>query len=344
MDGVSDAGSIIAQAINFGHKAIAITDHGCVQGFTEALHAIDKIKGKYKAKGETLDFKVIYGVEAYLVDDLKDIVTKSKGQSIDDTYVVFDIETTGFSALTDKIIEIGAVKVEKGKITEKFSTFVNPKIPIPYRIEHLTGINDEMVMGAETIEVVLPKFLEFSKGAIMVAHNADFDMSFIMQNAKNLGIEYDVTYVDTVALARVLIPSISRYKLDNVAKALGVSLENHHRAVDDAGCTAEIFVKFVDMLKQREVFDLDKVNEFSKSTVESIKKLPTHHAIIIACNEVGRINLYRLVSDAHIKYFSRFPRVPKSEYLKYKEGLIIGSACEAGELYQAVYGGKMMLK
>lgn len=340
MDGVSDAGSIIAQAINFGHKAIAITDHGCVQGFTEALHAIDKIKGKYKAKGETLDFKVIYGVEAYLVDDLKDIVTKSKGQSIDDTYVVFDIETTGFSALTDKIIEIGAVKVEKGKITEKFSTFVNPKIPIPYRIEHLTGINDEMVMGAETIEVVLPKFLEFSKGAIMVAHNADFDMSFIMQNAKNLGIEYDVTYVDTVALARVLIPSISRYKLDNVAKALGVSLENHHRAVDDAGCTAEIFVKFVDMLKQREVFDLDKVNEFSKSTVESIKKLPTHHAIIIACNEVGRINLYRLVSDAHIKYFSRFPRVPKSEYLKYKEGLIIGSACEAGELYQAVYGGK----
>lgn len=340
MDGVSDAGSIIAQAINFGHKAIAITDHGCVQGFTEALHAIDKIKGKYKAKGETLDFKVIYGVEAYLVDDLKDIVTKSKGQSIDDTYVVFDIETTGFSALTDKIIEIGAVKVEKGKITEKFSTFVNPKIPIPYRIEHLTGINDEMVMGAETIDVVLPKFLEFSKGAIMVAHNADFDMSFIMQNAKNLGIEYDVTYVDTVALARVLIPSISRYKLDNVAKALGVSLENHHRAVDDAGCTAEIFVKFVDMLKQREVFDLDKVNEFSKSTVESIKKLPTHHAIIIACNEVGRINLYRLVSDAHIKYFSRFPRVPKSEYLKYKDGLIIGSACEAGELYQAVYGGK----
>ena len=340
MDGVSDAGSIIAQAINFGHKAIAITDHGCVQGFTEALHAIDKIKGKYKAKGETLDFKVIYGVEAYLVDDLKNIVTKSKGQSIDDTYVVFDIETTGFSALTDRIIEIGAVKVEKGKITEKFSTFVNPKIPIPYRIEHLTGINDEMVMGAETIDVVLPKFLEFAKGAIMVAHNADFDMSFIMQNAKNLGIEYDATYVDTVALARVLIPSISRYKLDNVAKALGVSLENHHRAVDDAGCTAEIFVKFVDMLKQREVFDLDKVNEFSKSTVESIKKLPTHHAIIIACNEVGRINLYRLVSDAHIKYFSRFPRVPKSEYLKYKEGLIIGSACEAGELYQAVYGGK----
>ena len=340
MDGVSDAGDIINQAINFGHKALAITDHGCVQGFTEALHAIDKIKGKYKAKGESLDFKVIYGVEAYLVDDLKDIVTNSRGQSIDDTYVVFDIETTGFSALTDRIIEIGAVKVVQGKIVDKFSTFVNPKVPIPYRIEHLTGINDEMVIDAETIDIVLPKFLEFSKGAIMVAHNADFDMSFIMQNARNMGMEYEATYVDTVALARVLIPSISRYKLDNVAKALGVSLENHHRAVDDAGCTAEIFVKFVEMLKQREVFDLNSVNEFSKSTPEAIKKLPTHHAIILACNEVGRINLYRLVSDAHIKYFSRFPRVPKSEFLKYREGLIIGSACEAGELYQAVFGGK----
>ena len=340
MDGVSDAGDIINQAISFGHKALAITDHGCVQGFTEALHALDKIKGKYKAKGESLDFKVIYGVEAYLVDDLKDIVVNSKGQSIDDTYVVFDIETTGFSALSDRIIEIGAVKVEAGKIVDKFSTFVNPKIPIPYRIEHLTGINDEMVMNSETIDVILPQFLEFSRDAIMVAHNAEFDMSFIMQNAKNLGIEYEATYVDTVALARVLIPSISRYKLDNVAKALGVSLENHHRAVDDAGCTAEIFVKFIEMLKLREIFDLDGVNEFSRSTPEAIKKMPTHHAIIIACNEIGRINLYRLVSDAHIKYFNRFPRTPKSEFLKYREGLIIGSACEAGELYQAVFGGK----
>ena len=340
MDGVSDAGDIINQAISFGHKALAITDHGCVQGFTEALHALDKIKGKYKAKGESLDFKVIYGVEAYLVDDLKDIVVNSKGQSIDDTYVVFDIETTGFSALSDRIIEIGAVKVEAGKIVDKFSTFVNPKIPIPYRIEHLTGINDEMVMNSETIDVILPQFLEFSRDAIMVAHNAEFDMSFIMQNAKNLGIEYEATYVDTVALARVLIPSISRYKLDNVAKALGVSLENHHRAVDDAGCTAEIFVKFIEMLKLREIFDLDGINEFSRSTPEAIKKMPTHHAIIIACNEIGRINLYRLVSDAHIKYFNRFPRTPKSEFLKYREGLIIGSACEAGELYQAVFGGK----
>ena len=340
MDGVSDAGDIIAQAISFGHKALAITDHGCVQGFTEALHAFDKIKGKYKAKGEELDFKVIYGVEAYLVDDLKDIAFNSKGQSLDETFVVFDIETTGFSAKSDRIIEIGAVKVVEGKIVDKFSAFVNPQIPIPYRIENLTGINDEMVMNADTIDIVLPKFLEFSKGAIMVAHNAEFDMSFIMHKAHDIGIELNYTYVDTVALARVLIPTIARYKLDNVAKALGIPLENHHRAVDDAGCTAEIFVKFISMLKQKNVMDLNDVNNFSKSTEEAIRKLPTHHAIILACNETGRINLYRLVSDAHIKYFNRFPRIPKSEFIKYREGLIIGSACEASELYKAVYGAK----
>lgn len=340
MDGVSDAGSIIKQAINFGHKALAITDHGNVQGFTEALHAFDKIKGGYKAKGETLDFKVMYGVEAYLVDDLKNIVTDSKGQSLDDTYVVFDIETTGFSASEDRIIEIGAVKVVEGKIVDKFSCFVNPLIPIPYRIESLTSINDDMVKDADTIDIVLPKFLEFCEGAIMVAHNADFDMSFIMNKAENMGITFKPTYVDTVALARVLIPTIARYKLDNVAKALGIPLDHHHRAVDDARCTAEIFVKFVSILKEKEIFDLDAVNEYSKSTPETIRKLPTHHAIIIACNEIGRINLYRLVSDAHVKYFNRFPRTPKSEFLKYREGLIIGSACEAGELYKAVYGGK----
>ena len=340
MDGVSEARDLIKQAINFGHKALAITDHGNVQGFTEALHGLNDIKGDYKKKGETLDFKVIYGVEAYLVDDLKDIVTDSKGQSLDETYVVFDLETTGFSALCDKIIEIGAVKVVEGNVVDHFSEFVNPEIPIPYRIEHLTGISDEMVIGAKTIEEVLPRFLEFCQGAIMVAHNADFDMSFILHNTEVLNLSFSPTYVDTVSLARVLIPTIAKYKLDNVAKALGISLENHHRAVDDAGCTAQIFVKFIQMLKEREVFDLNAVNEFSKSTPEAIKKMPTHHAIIIACNEVGRINLYRLVSDAHIKYFSRFPRTPKSEFLKYREGLIIGSACEAGELYKAVYGGK----
>ena len=340
MDGVSSAKDLIGQAIKWGHKALAITDHGNVQGFTDALHAIDDIKFKYKKEGKELDFKVLYGVEAYIVDDLKESVTNSKGQSLDDTYVVFDIETTGFSAIYDKIIEIGAVKVENGNITEKFSVFVNPERPIPFRIEQLTGINDTMVLGAETIESVLPKFLEFSKGCVMVAHNAEFDMSFIMNNCERMGIECDFTYADTVTLARALIPNIGKYKLDNVAKALGVTLEHHHRAVDDAGCTAKIFEKFIAMLKDRDIFDLDQVNEFCKPSVDIIRKMPTHHAIIIATNEIGRVNLYRLVSEAHLTYFARNPRIPKSLFLQNREGLIIGSACEAGELYQAVYGGK----
>lgn len=340
MDGVSEAKDILAQAISWGHKALAITDHGNVQGFTEALHGMEKITGDYQKKGETLDFKVIYGVEAYLVDDVKTIVTDSKGQSLDDKYVVFDIETTGFSAGCDKIIEIGAVKVVNGQIVDKFSQFINPKIPIPFRIEQLTGINDSMVLDAETVDRVLPAFLKFSEGCIMVAHNADFDMSFIFKNAADLGYELSCTIVDTVSLARVLLPSLNKYKLDHVAKALGVSLENHHRAVDDAGCTAEIFVKFIQMLKDRGISNLDEVNDMSQSTEETIKKLPSHHAIILAKNELGRRHLYRLVSDSHIRYFHRQPRIPKSEYMKYREGLIIGSACEAGELYQAVYGGK----
>ena len=340
MDGVSSAKDLIGQAIKWGHKALAITDHGNVQGFTDALHAIDDIKFKYKKEGKELDFKVLYGVEAYLVDDLKESVTNSKGQSLDDTYVVFDIETTGFSAIYDKIIEIGAVKVEKGNITQRFSTFVNPERPIPFRIEQLTGINDSMVIEAETIEQVLPKFLEFSKDCVMVAHNAEFDMSFIMNNATRLGIECDFTYADTVTLARALMPNLGKFKLDNVAKTLGIPLENHHRAVDDAGCTARIFEKFIEMLKDRDIYDLDGVNEFCKPSVDIIRKMPTHHAIIIATSEVGRINLYRLVSEAHLTYFARNPRIPKSLFLQNREGLIIGSACEAGELYQAVFGGK----
>ena len=340
MDGVSSASSLIAQAIKWGHKAIAITDHGNVQGFTDALHGIDDIKFKYKKEGKELDFKVLYGVEAYIVDDLKESVTNSKGQSLDDTYVVFDIETTGFSAIYDKIIEIGAVKVEKGNITERFSRFVNPERPIPYRIEELTKINDSMVIDADTIEKVLPEFLEFAKDCVLVAHNAEFDMSFIMHNATRLGYEYDFTYADTVTLARALIPTIGKYKLDNVAKALNIPLENHHRAVDDAGCTARIFEKFIEMLKERDIHNLDELNVFCKPSVETIRKMPTHHAIIIATSEVGRINLYRIVSESHLTYFARSPRIPKSLFLENREGLIIGSACEAGELYQAVYGGK----
>lgn len=339
MDGVAEAKELIKRAKEWGHTSLAITDHGVVQGFTEAWHALQKLENKFGFK-EKFDFKMIYGVEAYLVDDLKTVVTNSKNQSLRDTYVVFDIETTGFSPLYNKIIEIGAVKVQNGIIIDKFSTFVNPKEPIPFRIEQLTSINDEMVLDAPTIEEILPQFLEFSKDCIMVAHNADFDMSFIIKDAKRLGLNREFTIVDTVALARMLLPQISKYKLDHVAKALGVSLENHHRAVDDAGCTAEIFVKFIEMLEVRDVFTLDDLNNMGSNSIDRIKKMPTHHAIIIALNEIGRVHLYELISNSNIDYFHRQPRIPKSDFEKHREGLLIGSACEAGELYQAILGGR----
>jgi DNA polymerase-3 subunit alpha (Gram-positive type) len=241
LDGMIRVGDLVDYAVKNELPAIAITDHGDVQGFTEASHAISGPD----------DIKIIYGVEAYIVDDLKGIVTDSAGQSLQEAYVVFDIETTGFSPELNHIIEIGAVKVENGKIIDRFSTFVNPKVPIPYRIEELTHINDSMVIHAPTIDEVLPKFLSFCEGCVMVAHNADFDVSFIKKKAADLGIVFQPTYVDTVAMARFLLPSLNRFKLDTVAKAVGVNLDNHHRAVDDAACTAEIFVKFIVMLEER---------------------------------------------------------------------------------------------
>ena len=329
MDGVSEVKDIVKRAKSWGMPAIAVTDHGCVQAFPDASHALDK--GDF--------FKILYGVEGYLVDDMKELVEHSRGQSFSDSYVVFDIETTGFSPEKNKIIEIGAVKVVNGQITDKFSTFVNPDVPIPFEIEQLTGINDNMVLSSPGIEVILPQFLEFCKDCTLVAHNASFDVSFISWQAAKQGLEFEPTVLDTVAIARQLLPSLNRFKLDTVAKALNISLENHHRAVDDAGATAEIFVKFVEMLRARGVENLDQLNEMSELSPDTIKKLPTHHVIILAKNEVGRINLYRLVSWSHIDYFAKRPRIPKSLLNQYREGLIIGSACEAGELYQALLRG-----
>lgn len=329
MDGVSEVKDIVKRAKSWGMPAIAVTDHGCVQAFPDASHALDK--------GDS--FKILYGVEGYLVDDMKELVEHSRGQSFSDSYVVFDIETTGFSPEKNKIIEIGAVKVVNGQITDKFSTFVNPDVPIPFEIEQLTGINDNMVLSSPGIEVILPQFLEFCKDCALVAHNASFDVSFISWQAAKQGLEFEPTVLDTVAIARQLLPSLNRFKLDTVAKALNISLENHHRAVDDAGATAEIFVKFVEMLRARGVENLDQLNEMSELSPDTIKKLPTHHVIILAKNEVGRINLYRLVSWSHIDYFAKRPRIPKSLLNQYREGLIIGSACEAGELYQALLRG-----
>ncbi len=267
MDGVADVKDIIKRAMEWGHTAIAITDHGNVAAFPVANHETD---GK---------FKILYGCEGYLVDDLKDIVEHSENQSLAGTYVVFDIETTGFSPMNNQIIEIGAVKVSEGQITDRFSEFINPREPIPFEIEKLTGINDEMVIHSPGIEEVLPRFLAFSEGAVMVAHNASFDMSFLYANARRLNIPLKKTVVDTVGLARVLLPELNKYKLDVVAKALHISLENHHRAVDDAEATAGIFQAFIQKLRERDIDTLDKVNELSAMSADALKKLPSHHVI-----------------------------------------------------------------
>ena len=325
MDGVTDVKKLLKTAMGWGHQAMAITDHGVVQAFPDANHCVE---GK--------DFKVIYGMEGYLVDDIKNIVTDSRGQSLDSTFVVFDIETTGFSAVNDRIIEIGAVKVENGVITEKFSEFVNPERPIPFEIEKLTSINDRMVEDAPNISVILPKFMDFCGGSVLVAHNADFDTGFIRHNCEVLGLPYDYTYVDTLGIARSFLEGLKNYKLDTVVEAMGCTLANHHRAVDDAGATADVFVRFLERFKKKNIRDLDELNTYSAMSVDAIKKLKTYHIILLAKNEIGRINLYRLVSLSHLDYYARRPRIPKSVLAKYREGLILGSACEAGELFRAV--------
>ena len=349
MDGVSEAKDIVKRAYKWGHPAIAITDHGVVQSFPDANHVWEDLWKAEKAKrieagDQSPDkqdfFKVIYGMEAYLVDDLKEIVTGDEGQDLNADFVVFDIETTGFSPVNNKIIEIGAVKIRQGEITDRFSVFVNPGVPIPFEIEKLTSINDSMVMDAPPIEVILPQFLNFCQDAVLVAHNANFDMSFIMENAKRQGLSRKFTFVDTLGIARVLLPHQAKHTLDAVAKTLSISLENHHRAVDDAECTAHIFLKFSAMLRERGADTLSRINALGESSPDIIKKLTSYHAIILAENNIGRENLYRLVSASHLQYFNRHPRVPKSLLLKYREGLILGSACEAGELYRALLDGK----
>ena len=329
MDGVTPVNKYIERAIAWGHKAIAITDHGVVQAFPDAMNAIGKS-----------DLKVIYGVEAYLIDDLGSVVTMPRGQSLDDTFVVFDIETTGLSKETESITEIGAVKVVDGKIIDRFSTFVNPERPIPAEITKLTGITNEMVADAPVITEILPRFLEFCQDAVLVAHNANFDTGFIRLNAeRKCGIEVKNTVLDTLELSRSLLPELKKHKLDIVCEQLGVSLEGHHRAVNDAEATAEVFLKFIDMLVEKEIYKVDDINVFSSQTV-NYKKLKAYHAIILAKDYVGLRNLYELISLSHIDYYFRRPRIPKSKLIQHREGLILGSACEAGELYRALLDKK----
>ena len=330
MDSVVGIEKVIARAKEWGMKALAITDHGVVQAFPIANHQLKK--------GE--DFKIIYGVEGYFVDDVKGLIQNEKGQKIDSEYVVFDIETTGLSPTNNRIIEIGAVRIKDGRIQDTFSEFVNPEVPIPYTITKLTSITDAMVQNAPTIEVILPKFLEYIGDASVVAHNATFDTGFIRENAKRLGLVFDSTIVDTMTLAHILLPELGKYTLDRLCKQFGVVNEHHHRACDDAAATAEIFVKMIKMIKEKGITTIHELNEAGAASPDAIRKAKTYHGIILAANEVGRVNLYRLISESHLTYFNRRPRMPKSLINKYREGLIIGSACEAGELYRAVLYGE----
>ena len=329
MDAVTAASKIVERAAKFGHKAVAITDHGVVQAFPDAQIAAKKNK-----------IKVIYGVEGYLADNGTPIVINGHEESFDDEYVVFDIETTGFSSKNDKIIEIGAVKLKDGEIVDSFSIFVDPKVNIPYKITELTSITQNMVNGQPTIDEVLPKFMEFVGDSVLVAHNAAFDVGFIKKNLMDMGKTLKNPVMDTVPLARYLYPDLKKVKLNLVAKHLGISLENHHRAVDDAKATAEILkFSFKKMKEEMDIHDVKTLNEKYLSNID-VKKLPLHHIIILAKNQTGIKNLYKLVSMAHLDYFARRPRLPKSIITEYREGLIIGSACEAGQLYKAVLEGK----
>ncbi|OXT07534.1 PolC-type DNA polymerase III [Thermoanaerobacterium thermosaccharolyticum] len=324
MDGVSSAESLIKRASEWGHKAIAITDHAVLQAYPEAQSAAKKY-----------GVKVIYGVEGYLVNDGVPIVSGNASGTIDDSFVVFDIETTGLSSINDSIIEIGAVKIKDCQIVDTFETFVNPQIHISSFITKLTGITDDMVKRYPPIDEVLPKFLDFIKGSTLVAHNANFDVTFIKTKAKNLGIEVDNPVLDTLELSRHMYENLKNYKLDTVAQHLGVSLENHHRAVDDARATAEIFLKSINKLKENGIEKVNEINSYLKNKVD-IKKMPTYHVIILVKNQKGLRNLYELVSKSNLEYFHRNPRIPKSLLTQMREGLLIGSACEQGEVFRGL--------
>ncbi|WP_250278627.1 PolC-type DNA polymerase III [[Clostridium] colinum] len=325
MDGVTSVKDIIKRASEWGHKAVAITDHGVVQAFPDAMDIAKK-----------LNIKVLYGVEAYLVDDLSNVVEHSKNQSLLDEYVIFDLETTGLNREYNKIIEIGAVKVKNGQIIDRFSTFINPHENLSKEIVNLTNITDDMLVEAPEESEMLPKFFEFFGNSVLVAHNAKFDMGFIKKWAERNGKIVKNTVLDTVGLSRTIFPDMAKHTLNVIAKKLDISLENHHRAVDDAEATANIFIKFTEILKKEyNINNLDGVNELARTNID-VKKLRPNHAIILVKNQKGLRNLYELISKSNLEYFFRDPRIPKSEFLKLREGLIIGTACENGEFYQAV--------
>lgn len=333
MDAVTSAGDLVNRAYQWGHKAVAITDHGVAQAFPDAMKAADKIN-KDEEK-----IKIIYGVEAYFMDDLVESVKGDADTGFDGTFICFDIETTGLSAARDKITEIGAVKVENGVITDTFSTFANPEMPIPQKITQLTGITDDMVKDAPSQSEAVGAFLEFAGDNVLVAHNTPFDTSFIAKACEDMGREYNYTSIDTVAISRAILTDIKNCKLDTVAKFLRLGDFNHHRATDDAEMLARIFINLCQRLTDD--YGITKTNDINtKIAGGDFKKLPTYHQIILVKNKIGLKNLYRLISYSHLNYFYKKPRIPKSELVKYREGLIIGSACCAGQLYMAILEGK----
>ena len=330
MDGMTSATDLIKRAMKWGWKSIAITDHGVVQAFPEA----HKLLGR-----DNPDMKIIYGVEAYLVPDKTPSVSFPKGQNIDTEYCILDIETTGLSFRTEKITELGAVIYKNGEIIDEFECFVNPEKPIPEEVVKVTNITDDMVKDAETIETILPKFLDFIGDRIIVAHNADFDVGFIKYNAEKIGIKLENTYIDTLRLAKDLFPDYKKYKLGIIAENLGIKVDVAHRALDDVITLTKVFKVMQNMLIEKGAKTVEDINILESGKAD-FKKLPTYHAIILAKNYVGLKNLYKLISFSHLDYFYKKPRILKSIYKKYSEGLILGSACEAGELYRAIVAGK----
>ena len=335
MDAMTSATDLIKRAMSWGMKSIAITDHGVVQAFPEAYHLLGR---------DNPDMKVIYGVEAYLVPDKEKSVKNPRGQVLDDaTYCVLDLETTGISITTEKITEVGIMKVKNGEVIDEFEIFVNPEKPIPQRVVEVTNITDEMVKDAETIDKVFPKILEFVGDSIIVAHNASFDVGFLKHNAKLLGYEFNNTYIDTLPLAKDLFPDLKKYKLGKIADSLGIEVDVAHRALADVDTTVKVFNVMLKKLKDKGINTVDEIDSATKDPEvqkEEFKKQRSYHAIILAKNYVGLRNLYKLVSISHLHYFYKNPRILKSIYKKYSEGLILGSACEAGELYQAIELGK----
>ncbi len=330
MDGMTPVADLVKQAHDWGHPAIAITDHGVCQSFPDAMYLSDKWE----------DFKVIYGVEAYFVDDMISAVKGLSQRDFDEEFIVFDLETTGLSASTERITEIGAVKVKNGAVIDSFNTFVNPEKAIPGNIVELTGITDEMVKDAPKEKEAIALWKEFiGEDAVLVAHNAEFDTGFLRQAYRRCGGEFTNTYADTVTMARSMFPNLKNHKLNTVAEYLKCGDFNHHRACDDAAVLAKIFIRMLELLEsEQKIHSLQEINTALGSSDPT--KLKYTHQVLLVRNNVGLKNLYKLISMSHLKYYKRRPLIPKSELIRHREGLIVGSACEAGELFRAVVAGK----